>query len=271
MKTLSELVENYVLSHDLAAESELYYRRMAHVLVAWAGRAVTVESFTPRLVNEMLVAKQRAGLSSHYRRSLRNAMRSLLGHKYGGELPEKLRPVKLHPLRPQSWSAEEVQRIIAACGYMRDERRRLWWQTIIAVGYYTGLALKDLWGLTLADIDAAGIVRVERSKTGKPVVMRIPEPWLTHSRAVAEPDGRVFRPTCIYEVFRQTFKKIVGKAGLVGSFKQLRKSCGTSVETRFPGQGHIALANGRKVFETHYLNRAALERDPPSPDSLPGG
>lgn len=268
MRTLDDLVADYLLSHELAPESELYYRRMAHVLKAWARRSVTVEAFTPTLVNQMLADKQRSGLSSHYRRSLRNSMRALLGHKYGGNLPDKLRPVRLSPLNPQSWTAAEVQRLIVACEYMRDPRRRMWWQTIIAVGYFTGLSLQDLWRLRLDDIDDRGIVRMERSKTGKPVAMRVPEPWLSQARALAI-DGQVFKPFSAYEIFRQTFRRVVKKAGLVGSFKKLRKSCGTSVEQRFPGQGHIALANGRKVFETHYLSRRHFDENPPEPDALP--
>lgn len=268
MRTIDDLLNDYLLTHDLADESELYYRRMVGVLRGWARRVITVEAFTPALVNQMLLDKQRAGLSSHYRRSLRNSMRALLGHKYRGALPDKLRPVRLLPLRPESWTAEEVGRLIAACDYMQDDRRRLWWKTIIAVAYYTGLSLRDLWLLAPASIDAGGIVRVERSKTGKPVVMRIPEPWLSRARQVAG-HRRVFEVWMGYEVFRQTFRRIVSKAGLTGSFKKLRKSCGTSVEEKFPGQGHIALANGRKVFETHYLSRRHLEQNPPSPESLP--
>lgn len=268
MITLDDLVRDYILSHELVPDSERYYRRMAGVLQAWAQQRISLEHFTPRLVNEMLLEKQRSGLSSHYRRSLRNAMRALLGHKYGGTLPEKLRTVRLTALYPESWTAAEVRRLIDACGYIRDERRRLWWQTIIAVGYYTGLSLRDLWLLRLDDIDAGGIARVLRSKTGKPVNMAIPEPWWSRTRAVAV-DGRVFAPSSCYEVFRQTFRRIVRKAGLQGSFKKLRKSCGTLVEQAYPGHGHIALANGRKVFEAHYLSRRHLDQNPAGPEALP--
>jgi integrase len=257
-----------LLTHDLAEETADYYRRMVSVLCSWAKRRVPLIRFTPDLVNQMLVDKQRAGLSSHYRRSLRNAMRALLGHKYNGLLPGKLRPVRLDPLNPESWTAEEVQRLIVACNYMRDTNRRLWWQTIIAAGYYTGLSPKDLWRLTPGELDATGIVRTSRSKTGTSIAMRLPEPWLSRTRQVSGKRLIWGRPMA-KEVFRATFARVVKKAGLAGTFKRLRKSCGTSVEMRHPGQGHIALGNTRKVFEQHYLSRRPFDQNPPAPDQLP--
>jgi len=268
MTTIYDLLRDYLLTHDLAEETEDYYRRMVGVLCAFAKRRVTLARFTPQLVNQMLLAKQQAGLSSHYRKSLRAAMRALLGYKYGDKLPAKLRTVRLTPLRPECWTAAEVLRLIDACSYMRDAARCLWWQTLIAAAYYTGLSSKDLWRLRPSQVGTDGIVRVERSKTGAAVSMRLPDPWLSRTRAVAGRDVVWGRPMS-KEVFRQTFARVVKKSGLCGTFKKLRKSCGTSVELRQPGQGHIALGNTRKVFEQHYLSRRPFDQQPPRPDDLP--
>lgn len=268
MRTVYTLLDQYLLTHDLAEETQDYYRRMVSVLCVWAKRRVPLKQFTPQLVNRMLLDKQRAGLSSHYRKSLRAAMRALLGAKYRGKLPSSLRPVKLDALRPASWTAEEIGKLIDACSYMRDTDKRQWWQAIIAVGYYTGLATKDLWLLRRENIDASGIVRVERSKTGSPIAMRIPEPWLSRTLAVAGKQLVFGRPMS-KEVFRVTFSRIVRKAGLRGTFKVLRKSCGTSVEMRHPGSGHVALGNSRRIFEAHYFSRRHLHCDPRGPEALP--
>lgn len=268
MRTVYDILDGYLLSHDLAEETQDYYRRMIGVLCLWAKRRVTVKAFTPDLVNRMLLDKQRSGLSCYYRKSLRSAMRAMLGFKYKGSIPGALRPVKLLPLRPHTWTAAEVRLLVDACRYMSDPAKREWWQTIIAAGYYTGLSTKDLWRLRPADIDSGGIVRVDRSKTGSPVAMRLPEPWLTRVRDIAGKNLVWGRPMS-KEVFRVTFARIVRKAGLHGTFKVLRKSCGTSVEMLYPGRGHIALGNTRKVFEAHYLSRRMLDQNPSGPDALP--
>lgn len=265
--TIYDLLERYILARELAEQSERYYRRMVGVLCSWAGRRVALDDFTPDLVNRMLLDKQRAGLSSHYRRSLRNSMRALLGFHAGGPITGQLRRVQLDELVIEVWTAAEVQRLIDACSYMRDPSRRIWWQTLIAVGYYTGLSNIDLWRLRQRDVGTLGRVAIRRSKTGKLVIVSVPEPWLSRIRQLG---GDVIwgRPMS-EQVFQATFRLIAAKAGLSGTFKKLRKSCGTSVEMNRPGCGHIILGNGRGIFEKHYLGRKDINENPPGPEPLP--
>jgi len=268
MRTVQDLLSEYVLTHDLAEETIDYYKRMISVLCAWARRRVPLRMFTVNLVNKMLVDKQRAGLSAYYRKSIRSAMRALLAFRLGS-IKGQLRPVRVDPIEVEVWSAAEVQKLIDACRYMRDERKRRWWRTLIAVGYYCGFSNKDLWAIVPKNIDAKGIVSIRRSKTSRPVAMRIPLPWLIEIQPLIDGGKPIWGLPMARETFRQTFSRVVRKAGLTGSFKKLRKSCGTSVEMLHPGQGHLALGNTRRVFELHYFGRKALNADPMGPDALP--
>lgn len=268
-RIIDDLLSDYILSHDLAEESEHYYRRMVGVLCSWAGRRIPLSDFTPAIVNRMLLYKQRAGLSSHYRRSLRNAMRALLAFHCGGPVTGQLRSVQLDDLVIRVWTAAEVAILIAACGYMRESSKREWWRTIIAAGYYTGLSSVDLWRLRHRDITAQGRLAIRRSKTRKPVVATIPEPWLSALRQLSWQQELVWGRPMATQVFQATFRRIVSKAGLSGTFKQLRKSCGTSIEMRYPGRGHIALGNSRAVFEKHYFSHEALDGEPMRPQDIP--
>lgn len=265
--TIYDLLDRYLLTHELAEVSEHYYRRMVGVLCSWAKRRVPLDSFTADLVNRMLLDKQRAGLSSHYRRSLRNAMRALLAFHCGGPVTGQLRRVQEDELIIEIWTAAEVQRLIDACRYMRDPARRLWWQTIIAVGYHTGFSNIDLWRLRQGDVDAKGIVAIRRSKTRKIVVRRVPQPWLALIRHLGA--ETIWGRPMTEQVFQATFRRIAKKAGLLGTFKKLRKTCGTSVEMLYPGRGHIALGNTRGVFEKHYWGRQSLNENPMGPEELP--
>lgn len=268
--TVFDLLDDYLLTHDLKEGTAGYYRRMIGVLCQWAKRRVPRSEFTPDLVNRLLLDKQRSGLSSHYRKSLRSGLRALLVHHQGGALTGKLRPVRVDDLEIEVWSAAEVQRLIDACLPIRDEHRRRWFQTIIAAGYFTGLSNCDLWALPRKAIDKTGIVRTKRAKTGKPIVARVPVAWLIELqllRPLAE--GLVWGRPMSREAFRRAIRKIVRRAGLKGSFKKLRKSCGTSIEMLYPGRGHIALGNTRAVFERHYFGRKRLDDDPMGPEGLP--
>lgn len=271
MRTVYDVLDDYLLTREVSDATADYYRRMVGVLCTWAGRRVPASEFTPDLVNRLLLDKQRSGLTSWYRKSLRSAMRALLAFHEGGPLTGKLRPVRVDPLVVQTWTPEEVLRLVVACDYMRREDKRRWWQTLIAAAYYTGLSTGDLLRLRWDQVAADGTVTTVRNKTRTPVVMRVPEKWLAEMRRLpTRDDGCIWGQTMVAETFRQTFARIVKKAALRGSFKTLRKSCGTSVEEREPGRGHIALGNTRRVFELHYLERWRLLRSPPSPSALPG-
>lgn len=54
---------------------------------------------------------------------------------------------------------------------------------------------------------------------------------------------------------------VVAAAGLVGTFKTLRKTSGTQAEI-LTGRGHEHLANTRGIFEKHYLDRRRVHREP---------
>jgi hypothetical protein len=64
------------------------------------------------------------------------------------------------------------------------------------------------------------------------------------------------------EHFRVEFAKIVKAAGLVGTFKKLRKSSGSRAEQLNAGSGHVHLGNSRRVFEQHYLGSDAIDVQP---------
>lgn len=269
MRTVYDLLDDYLLTHELKEESAGYYRRMIGVLCSWARHRVPLDEFTIDLVNRLLLDKQRSGRASSYRKSLRSGLRALLSHHCGGIVTGKLRPVKVEDLAIEVWSAAEVRRLVDACDYMREPRKRLWWKTIIAAGYYTGFSNCDLWALPVSAIDERGIVAIKRAKTGKPVVARIPVSCLMEIRSLGHCRGLAWGRPMSKESFRRTFRRIVKKAGLVGTFKKLRKSCGTSVEMLYPGRGHIALGNSRAIFERHYFGRKQIDNDPMGPSELP--
>jgi integrase len=260
MQTLQSLVSEYILQNDLRESTADQMHRIAGVYRSWHGGNVPLAEFTPNRVSEFLAAKQAAGRSPYYRKSLRNTLVSLL--RFAGK-EGKVRPVRLHELDPLSWTPEEVARLIAACDRLRGAQRRSAWKLLIATGYYTGLSHVDLRSLRREDVGPDGVIRLRRSKTGRVAVVALPVELLP-----TLPDGELFPLETSLEAFRATFRRLVKWAGLRGTFKTLRKTAGTLVDRKHPGMGHILLANSRKVFDAHYRSRDIVPLSPP-PLELP--
>jgi integrase len=254
--TIYDVLSDYLLSHDLRGDSPGFYRRTVGVLCSWYGAAVPAEDFTAMLVNRLLLAKQEAGRSSHYRRSLRSGLRALLRHAHG-DCP-RLRPVKCSELPSDTWTAEEVYRLADAAG-----KNRL----LVLVAYFTGLSECDLRRLRREDVRIDGSIPFERKKTGKRVLVAVPLDLLAELPAA----GPLFPLTTSGEYFRRCFRATVQKAGLCGTFKKLRRSSGTAVEILNPGRGHIHLGNTRAIFEAHYLDKSRENKPMLPPMFRPDG
>lgn len=267
------LLKDYVLTHDLEPTSEKYYRTTVRVFCGWLGQQKTRARFTPKLVSEFLHAKQLDGCSSHYRKSLRSGLRALLNHDLQHE---PIRTVKLDPLSPEAWVDEEVAQLVAAVALavMPNRKtpeaieRRWFWRTIIPMAWHSGLERMDLVNrFRREQVPLDGVIRVRRHKTKNLVVARLPETLRLEIHARQPGPVWPFEPS--EEFFRRQFGKIVAKAGLVGTFKKLRKSSGTAAEILRPGRGHEHLANSRKIFEAHYLPIGTIPFDPFSIPELP--
>lgn len=262
MSSIESVLQSYLLQNELAETSIEYYRKSVQVFSGWATSA-GVQEFSAESVSRFLLAKQEAGKSSHYRASLRNALRALL--RFAGDC-RNLRQVKIGTLTPSAWTPAEIAALIGACDQM-PEASRVYWQTIIAAAWYTGLSQADLHRVRLDDFASDGTLEIARRKTGRIAFVAVPRDILAQVRP--HRDGRCWPLLTSREWFRRTFAKIVKRAGLFGTFPKIRKSSGTYAELLNPGRGHEHLANSRKVFESHYLSRRHVAKSPLSPPPLP--
>lgn len=248
-QTLRSLTCEYTLLHDMAEESSDQYHKIVGVFCSWYRGDVPKKAFTNELLSQFLLEKQRAGLSSYYIKSLRSHLKALYLFAGGHGV---VRNVKLAKLSPESWTSEEVGRLVAAT----DDA---YWREIIQAAFYTGLSQCDLHRVERQHFRDDGSLPWVRSKTGAEVLIGVPVEFLA---SLGPRIGPLWPLRTSKEYFRREFKKIVHAANLTGTFKKLRKSSGTDVELQFPGRGHEHLGNTRKIFETHYLDRSRQERQP---------
>lgn len=254
-QSIHEALDAHLLSVDLAAETEIWYRRVVGNFCAWCGTSdVPRADLTAERVSEYLRAKQREGRSPHYVKSLRGGLLAVLAPWVDQRNVRTIRPPKLDP---DSWLPEEVDLLIDRVDTL-PEYKRPYYSRIIGYGFYTGLSKVDLHLLERRHFTRAGVLITRRHRTGKLVVVEVPI-WLLRGMPMS---GRFFPRLWSDEQFRRDFGRIVQAAGLTGTFKQLRKTSGTEADLQNPGRGHIHLGNTRKVFEAHYLNNRRVHREP---------
>lgn len=168
----------------------------------------------------------------------------------------RIRSYRKSAVVPQAWTPDDVKKLLEAArslhGCHKGVERSKWWCAYIRTAYETGLRPVDLHLLTNASISSAGVIAIEQHKTGKAILRRVSQTTLRLIRELRRPE-RIFGGWLGKDQRRTWFAKIVQKAGLTGTFYRLRSTCGTLVDRQHPGQGHIALGNGRAVFEKHYL------------------
>ncbi len=266
-----KVLADYILLHELRQDSEKQMSAILNVFLGWCGADdLPAEQFTAEQISIFLAEKQRAGRSSHYRRSLRNSLKALYRFACSQRkvMPEDIRPVRLETLSPQSWTADEVAKLVLACDRL-PYCDRTWWRTFILVGYYSGLNAVDIHRLEKRDIRPNGGVPFIRSKTGKRVYFALPLELVGEIFTFAPDGGPIWPLKTSDEAFRMRFKRLVRLAGITeGTFKRLRKTSGTLVEEACPGAGHRHLGNERAIFEAHYEDRAITRAQPTMPQII---
>ena len=251
-ETLAALLDDYLLANDLEQTTEAWYRRIVNVFSEWHAKDLTASGIVPETLSRFL-RDMRAGHSTYYCKSLRSGLLAVLGEHIDRR---KVRTIKLDRLRPNSWTQAELERLIASVNVL-PAYKRPYYVRVCLFAWYTGLSKGDLHLIARANFDEDGTLLFERHKTGEEVVAWVP-PHLLDGLAML---GPLFPRLWSDEQFRKDFKRMVAAAGLVGTFKTLRKSSGTQAEI-LTGRGHEHLANSRKVFEQHYLDRKRVHREP---------
>lgn len=269
MSVLAEL-DRYFVMRELRQSSEQQMRIYIAVFLKWCGQPdIPIEELTGVRISKFLAAKQTEGRRCHYRRSLRNALKAL--HRFSRNYVncDPIREVRLDDLDPDSWTTEQVAKLVKACDRLPYCDRN-WWRTFILAGYYTGLNAIDLHRITRASLMPEGHVVINRSKTGKRTFTAMPQNVMAEVLAFAPAEGPVWELKTSDEAFRMRFRRLVRLAGIpAGSFKQLRKTSGTLLEKANPGKGHVHLGNTAEIFKKHYEDVKVTQANPTMPPELP--
>ncbi len=261
-----DLAEVCIAERNLSAGYVDNFRRAIRSLRTHAGQVVTICDLNPELINSFLSALG-PGRSPTTVLQYRQIILSLWGWASDCNYCDPpicrriKRPVVISPI-PIAWTADEVQRLIAACD-------STWWCSLVRTAYDSGLRRGDLLRLTDSDL-RAGVVTIRPHKTPNKIVARRLHPsTLDAIQTMGHRDGLLWPWSHGREKWFADFRAIVQLSGISGTFKYLRRTSGTLVEVANPGAGQNHLAHSsRAVFEQYYLDAGMAAGSQPMPPEL---
>lgn len=261
------LETQYALSRGITEATILWYKNNLAAAERHAGKQLTLGCLSDQLLNGILAAMAKKGLSAEYCRGVRNAVAALWRDAAEQDIiqpPRKLRRIREEKKPVLTWSLEQVGRLMAEAGKLSGKFRNTeidrapYFTSLIRMAWDSPLRRRDLHRLTGVDIQPDFVWT--QHKTRKPVRVRIRPTTLAAIATLGRrPEALVWPLWATDTAFDQTFKKLVRGAGLPpGPWRTIRASAGTAAEVLCPGSGHLLLGNTRRVFERYYLDASQV-------------
>ncbi|MHB1038621.1 MAG: tyrosine-type recombinase/integrase [Pirellulales bacterium] len=275
------LAEQYATTHEMCAMRRQNMAALVERFSRWLGRQAELSDLTDSTVNRWLSALgegQRAKATIHNNRGELLALwNDAFANCVVQHPPRRVRKIKLPRTLPTAWNEGEILRLLAAAeevpGWFRRSRvaKGPFWVALIMTAYDTGLRQGDLLRLRRDQIDASGHLRTIQHKTGNEILSRVHlVPTLAAIEATYPPRRKfIFGGVLYASRLQRAFQQIVKAAGLVGSFKKLRKSGATAVEKETPGAATAFLGHrSPQVAAMHYVDPTIARQEVRLPPSL---
>lgn len=276
---LIELANEYVPEshHTVAASTTGYLVACAQSYGGFLGRPATTGDLEKAIANRY-VRWLAANRSPSTTRTKRSGL--LMLWRYAARLELCSPPPRLVSMRNQkptvrAWTLEEVRQLRDHCLTLRGRfagvPKRLYFASLVAAGYETGLRLGDqlslerIWFVPLPGGEAR-LTMIE-AKTGKPCrrVLSAETMRLIDDSMASQPDRRLVWPLNVRrETFYDHFRRLVAGAGIrQGTYRYLRRAAGTQAEKQRPGGGRLFLGHSsEQVTRDSYLDPWQLEPEP---------
>jgi integrase len=274
---LLQLVDRYCRDHPygLTPQSRMQLLWSVRTFEAFHDRPLAVRDFSDEAINayvDWLRDNRQPDTVRTRRGNLLTLWRWAYQEKLTDIAPRRVR--KLRPIRrePQAWTMAEVVKVIEASRMLRGQFRGSlmcrchYCESLIRAGYDTALRLGDLLRVQHQWI-TDGRLTIRQSKTRDIVACRLRNATLDAiERCMSdEPDRLLIWPLWgRREALCRIMRSIVKTSGVrPGTFKTLRKSAITALESIQPGAGtRLAGHRSRSTTEQWYIDRSQL--DPPT-------
>ena len=176
------------------------------------------------------------------------------------KMPERLDP-------PQSWTIEDMGRIITACQRSRGFINGIWstsfFRSLIFAAYDTGARIGQLLNVAPADVNLPErmmLLRAAAAKDGRGRIRQLSDQSETAIQLIwSDSRERLWPWDRSHNALQGRINRILDWAGVKhgrgqgGNFHKFRRTSGTLVEAA-GGDGSRHIGNSRKVFEKFYLD-----------------
>lgn len=281
--TPRDFIAHHAVNNGLAPKSERGLHHRLNQFETALGRPMEWADFTDATFNTIIAAELARGVTPNTVRGMRAGVRTLWNSAWWAEIldkpPGRIRRIKLKIALPQCWTREELAKLAAQIemleGNLRscpEISRKQFWRALVATAYYSGLRHGDLDALTWQNF-RGDTLYVHMGKTGDMLSARLPADCmklLEPLRAIGL--KYVFSDLLSRGEQDEVFRRLLQAAGLPGSFKWLRRSGASFLESVNPGAAKGFLGHRTHgLAYRHYVDPTIAQQDKPIPPSIEGG
>lgn len=279
---LSDYVQTYFASHDIAEATKSNYRRCQRSFEKWLGRPGTLADLTDANVNGLLVALQKRGLSP---KTVRNERVNLLALWRSAALdqlieagPRNVRRIAVPVRAPESWNEHELAILLNVAAVMSGKIRRWhitfaeYFSAYVRCNYDSGLRLRDMHELRREQIGEDGMIVCTQAKTGWPITVRLRPETIEAIDRVAHPTRpAIFGGVLAKRAFHTGFQRLVKLAGLEGTTHKLRRTGASLLARSQPGVVRYHLGHRSDAMAArYYIDPKVAGADCPQPPAIEG-
>lgn len=269
--------ERYLLARHISPDYANTLRQRIGSFCEWAGSDVPIESVCCELGNEWLTELAESEMSVWSLVGYRQALLSIWTDAYptfNSNAPLGLKKFKRPQLIVEAYKHDEILALLDRAKRLpmihKDGNRAAdFWQAAIHTAYCCGPRRGDLLTIEKKRVAPDGSLTFTQSKTGFPVRVVLSRDAIKFTARLKH--DTLLLPWCYDEDwFSRKFNRIRDAAGIRrGSFKWIRRSCGSYCERQQQGSGARILGHrDESVFRRFYNDESISGEAPISPPPL---
>lgn len=280
---LRDTFETFYDKDDLSHNTLLQYRRALMLWEQFTGnpevgevtdetmalfRRKAMEQYSPATVKRYWIA-----LRAMFRRIGPQFTGNPTGLGFIERIPY-MKSIRIPVTVPKTVDLEDLSKFYIACKgaqfpFRSGVRPAYWWQTLLVLGYCTGLRTTDLLTIRREDIDLdKGTLFVSAAKTVKQDRFPLHPVAVEHVRRIWEPEREYLfaqygKPSRDNGDVRNAWHGIREKAGVPHfTLRDVRRTAASQAEMIRPGAGELLLQHARyDVTWRHYLDLSSVLDD----------
>lgn len=266
-ESFGEFARLFVSRRQLSKGYADVMQRRALAVERWMGKTAIAEVLTESTVNQFLASIEGAGSPwtvRKWRQDILTMWRAAADDDLVGyPIARRIRKVAVEHKPIECYTVDEARRLIAAASslkgaYPNGVARRHYWPAIIRFAWESGLRRGDCWRFDTAMLRDDDSFRIIQHKTKRPVRRMLRPETIA---AIKKIDSQLpFAWESCEWCFGVHFRQIMAKANVDrGTFRWLRRACGSHIEASNPGAGCKSLGNTEQVFRASYDAGLATE------------